>query len=53
MLDFKKGKLPFKYLGFPRISNKLNMYDCEPLVGKITARIYSECKDTVLLQVDW
>lgn len=40
-LHFNAGSLPVKYLGMPRITGKLSMADCMPLIKKITARINS------------
>ena len=39
--DFKLGNLPFRYLGMPLTSRKLNGKDCQPLIQRITARINS------------
>ncbi|KAL2922721.1 LINE-1 retrotransposable element ORF2 protein [Bienertia sinuspersici] len=36
---FKKGTLPFRYLGVPICSKKISVGECEQLLEKITARI--------------
>lgn len=36
---FEEGLLPFKYLGVPLSSRKLNINQCQPLIDKIVARI--------------
>nr|XP_009801587.1 PREDICTED: uncharacterized protein LOC104247316 [Nicotiana sylvestris]XP_016439722.1 PREDICTED: uncharacterized protein LOC107765571 [Nicotiana tabacum] len=36
---YKKGKLPFNYLGVPISPKKLNAVDCERLIDKILIRI--------------
>ncbi|KAL2893980.1 LINE-1 retrotransposable element ORF2 protein [Bienertia sinuspersici] len=36
---FRKGSLPFKYLGVPICSKRINAGQCEALVDKMTARI--------------
>ncbi|KAL2905499.1 LINE-1 retrotransposable element ORF2 protein [Bienertia sinuspersici] len=36
---FKRGKLPFKYLGVPISSKKVNASQCEVLIEKMIARI--------------
>ncbi|KAL2922482.1 LINE-1 reverse transcriptase-like protein [Bienertia sinuspersici] len=36
---FKRGKLPFKYLGVPIRSKRVNASQCEVLIEKMTARI--------------
>ncbi|KAL2943378.1 hypothetical protein RDABS01_031726 [Bienertia sinuspersici] len=36
---FKRGSLPFKYLGVPICSKRINAAECEGLVDKMTARI--------------
>ncbi|KAL2905400.1 LINE-1 retrotransposable element ORF2 protein [Bienertia sinuspersici] len=36
---FKRGKLPFKYLGVPISSKRVNAGQCELLIEKMTARI--------------
>ncbi|KAL2904979.1 LINE-1 retrotransposable element ORF2 protein [Bienertia sinuspersici] len=36
---FKRGKLPFKYLGVPISSKRVNASQCEVLIEKMTARI--------------
>ena len=41
MTGFSLGSLPMKYLGVPLISSKLSHSDCQPLLGKIMARIQS------------
>ncbi|KAL2932526.1 LINE-1 retrotransposable element ORF2 protein [Bienertia sinuspersici] len=41
MSGFKKGRLPFKYLGVPICSRRISVGQCEQLVEKITARIRS------------
>ena len=41
MTGFSLGSLPMKYLGVPLISARLSHSDCQPLFGKIMARIQS------------
>ncbi|KAL2943893.1 LINE-1 retrotransposable element ORF2 protein [Bienertia sinuspersici] len=36
---FKKGKMPFKYLGVPICSKRVNASQCEVLIEKMTTRI--------------
>ncbi|KAL2929363.1 LINE-1 retrotransposable element ORF2 protein [Bienertia sinuspersici] len=36
---FKKGRMPFKYLGVPICSKRVNASQCEVLIEKMTARI--------------
>ncbi|XP_059295552.1 uncharacterized protein LOC132048888 [Lycium ferocissimum] len=38
-MQFQLGELPFKYLGVPLSSRKLNISQCLPLVDKIIARV--------------
>ncbi|XP_070056721.1 uncharacterized protein [Nicotiana tomentosiformis] len=38
LLGYTKGSLPFKYLGVPLSTKKLNIQQCLPLVEKITER---------------
>ncbi|XP_075085045.1 uncharacterized protein LOC142168282 [Nicotiana tabacum] len=40
-MGFNQGDLPFKYLGIPLSTKKLNIVQWKPLVDKITARITS------------
>ncbi|KAL2225824.1 UNVERIFIED_CONTAM: T-complex protein 1 subunit theta [Sesamum indicum] len=35
VLGFQEGLLPMRYLGFPLISSKLSISDCQPLLKKI------------------
>lgn len=39
LMGMKIGKLHVRYLGVPLISGKLKLFDCQPLIEKITARI--------------
>ncbi|KAL2226615.1 UNVERIFIED_CONTAM: hypothetical protein Sindi_2020200, partial [Sesamum indicum] len=39
ILGFQEGHLPMKYLGLPLISSRLSIFDCQPLISKIDARI--------------
>ena len=45
---FSLWKLPFKYLGVPVASKKLNAMDCEILVDRITARVRTWGEDLVV-----
>ena len=38
-LHMEEGSFPFRYLGVPLHSKKLNSRDCRPLVDKIVGRI--------------
>lgn len=38
-LGLSLGTIPFRYLGVPLSSKKLSVYQCKPLVDKVTARI--------------
>lgn len=38
-LPIPKGSMPFKYLGVPLSSKKLNINQCRPLVEKVVNRI--------------
>ncbi|KAL0285030.1 UNVERIFIED_CONTAM: hypothetical protein Sangu_2797500 [Sesamum angustifolium] len=38
-LDFRKERLPLRYLGLPLIASRLTMLDCQPLLQKIDARM--------------
>ncbi|XP_070018366.1 uncharacterized protein [Nicotiana sylvestris] len=38
---YKKGTMPFMYLGVPIVSRKLKAIDCEILVEKLSTRIHS------------
>uniref|UniRef100_A0A803N1J3 Reverse transcriptase domain-containing protein n=1 Tax=Chenopodium quinoa TaxID=63459 RepID=A0A803N1J3_CHEQI len=39
MTGFKKGRLPFKYLGVPICSKRLSAVDCEHLIDRMSTRI--------------
>ena len=39
LLHMKEGVFPFRYLGVPLHSKKLNSRDCRPLVDKIVGRV--------------
>ncbi|KAL2240836.1 UNVERIFIED_CONTAM: hypothetical protein Sindi_0724800 [Sesamum indicum] len=39
ILGFQEGHLPMRYQGLPLISSRLSIFDCQPLISKIDARI--------------
>lgn len=41
-LGISRGSFPFKYLGVPLTTRKLNFTDCKPLIEKTVARIRSK-----------
>lgn len=40
-LGYIEGQLPVKYLGVPLSTRKLTIYQCQPLIEKITVRMRS------------
>ncbi|KAL2237527.1 UNVERIFIED_CONTAM: Retrovirus-related Pol polyprotein from type-1 retrotransposable element R2 [Sesamum indicum] len=39
IMGFQEGQLPMRYLGLPLLSSRLSIFDCQPLLLKIDARI--------------
>ncbi|XP_019226868.1 PREDICTED: uncharacterized protein LOC109208247 [Nicotiana attenuata] len=39
LTGYTEGSIPFKYLGVPLFARKLNIYQCLPLMEKITERV--------------
>ncbi|KAL2247997.1 UNVERIFIED_CONTAM: hypothetical protein Sindi_2652000 [Sesamum indicum] len=38
-MGFQEGQLPMRYVGIPLLSSRLSIFDCQPLLLKIDARI--------------
>ena len=47
LTGYEKGKLPFKYLGFPILAKRLSAIDCEALISKWSSRVNTWVSDNI------